>query len=117
MEAAQGRQRVRVWPRRAFLGACASLLALGGASLALSWDSAVDRLGRPPSPASAGRVPSTLTFEASPGDRVLAEARRLLESGDARTAVSVLASLSSDDPAYPLALRLRAQAEAVARQR
>jgi hypothetical protein len=117
LEAAQGKQRVRVWPRRAFLGACASLLALGAASLALCWDSAVDRLGRAPLPGSPAKVPATSTFEASPGDRVLAEARRLLESGDARAAVSVLASLSSDDPAYPLALRLRAQAEAVARQR
>jgi hypothetical protein len=97
--------------RRALVAAWAIAFAIVAAGVAGSWEGFVDRLVRPPSPTTAGvvRLPSQ---PPKAGDLALAEARRLLKAGDSMAALSRLDGIGPEDPAYPIARRLRAQVEA-----
>jgi hypothetical protein len=51
----------------------------------------------------------------SRGEQALAEARRLMEAGDAAGALRALDGVPPEEPAYPFARQLRRQAEGVLR--
>src|SRR5207245_9968224 len=90
------------------------LLAAGGSS---SWDRLLDRLGRAPSPSSRAAAPPTSVAAPTPGERAVADARRLLDQGETAAALAVLDRISPDEPAYPFARELRPPAETVLRSR
>ena len=96
------------------LGWTALLATLLGAFVS-NWDELVARLTATPSPHSRLAPPSTSYPAASAGERALAEARTRLDHGDAEGARAVLLSVPPEDPAFPFATQLRAQAERVQR--
>jgi hypothetical protein len=103
------------WARRAVVAAWMLVFGLLATGAASSWDRLLDRLGRAPSP-SAPPAPAAPTLAAvTPGERAVADARRLLESGDTVAAFAILDRISPDEPAYPFARELRRQAETVLR--
>jgi hypothetical protein len=51
----------------------------------------------------------------SEGEQRLAEARRLMEQGDAAGALRALDGVRPEEPAYPFARQLRTQAESALR--
>jgi hypothetical protein len=74
------------WSRRAFAAAATIVLVVLGAGVFSSWDRLLFGLTRPPSP----RSDQAAAWPAPPtgGERALAEARRLLDAGDAAAALS-----------------------------
>jgi hypothetical protein len=96
------------WLRSALVGAWGLLFALIAGSLAASWDEILGRLARVPAPASP-EAPVAVLPPLSAGERALAEARWRREMGDPAGALRALESVTSDDPAWPLARRMRAQ--------
>lgn len=99
------------WSRRAFAAASAIVLAVLGAGVFSSWDRLLFGLTRPPSP----RSDTAAAWPAPPagGERALAEARRLIDAGDAAAALAALDRVGPQEPAYPFARQLRQQAERV----
>jgi len=108
---APGRRR-SPWPRAALATTCMVAFALLAAGVASSWGRLLDRLERRPSPSSHVAPPATQVPPASPGERALMEARRLLEQGDVAAALAALDQVSPQEPAYPFARQLRHKAEA-----
>jgi len=105
----------RAWSRRVVIGGWVivfGLLAAGGSS---SWGPLLDRLARPPSPSSRVAAPATSLAAPTPGERAVADARRLLDQGETAAALAVLDRISPDQPAYPFARELRRQAETALR--
>ena len=103
------------WSRRAVVAAWVVAFALIATGVASSWDRLLDQLGRAPSP-SARPAPAPASLVAlAPGERAVADARRLLEQGDTAAALAILDGISPDQPAYPFARELRRQAEAALR--
>lgn len=98
------------WPRRLL----ASLWVLGVAvlvsSVASSWEGLMARLAGPPAPARPVAPAPVVHSAATPGERAIAEARRLGEGGDLAGALAALDSVLPQDPAYPFARHLRDQA-------
>lgn len=96
------------WSRRAFAGAATIVLVVLGASVFSSWDRLLFGLTRPP----ALRSDEAAAVPAPPagGDRALAEARRLLDAGDAAGALATLDRVGPREAAYPFARQLRQQA-------
>jgi len=76
--------------------------------VASSWEGLMARLAGAPAPAAA-LLPAP-PAEATPGERAIAEARRLGERGDLAGALAALDSVLPQDPAYPFARHLRGQA-------
>jgi hypothetical protein len=97
------------WSRRAFAAASTIVLVVLGASVFSSWDRLLFGLTRPPSP----RSDRAAVWPAPPtgGERALAEARRLLDAGDAAAALVALDRVGPQEPAYPFARQLRQQAQ------
>jgi hypothetical protein len=98
------------WSRAAFIGLCAALFTVMGVGVASTWPGLLARLTEAPSPRSAPLATSE-SPGSTVGDRTVARARRLLESGEARAALSVLDTVSPQDPAYPFARQLRGHAQ------
>jgi hypothetical protein len=96
------------WSRRAFAAVSTIVLVVLGASVFSSWDRLLFGLTRPPAP----RSDQAAAWPAPPagGDRALAEARRLLEAGDAAGALAKLDRVGPQEAAYPFARQLRQQA-------
>ena len=95
--------------------ACAVVFVTLGAAVAANWDGLLRRLAQAPVPRD-----STVAVSTRPAsrveDRTIADARRLLEQGDAARAVALLDSVSPEQPSYPFARQLRGQAERALRQ-
>ncbi len=109
-----GASRGHGWSRHAFVAGWVIAFALLGGAVTSSWDRLLGVLARTPSPALALAPPSTGPSPAA-GERALAEARVLLDQGDAARALVVLERVRPEEPAYPLARRLRDQAEGALR--
>ena len=99
------------WSRRAVIGGWVVVFALLATGVASSWDRLLDRLGRAPSPTSQSAPPATSLTAPTPGERAVADARRLLDQGETAAALSILDRISPDEPAYPFARELRRQAQ------
>lgn len=96
--------------RSAFALACALTFVGLGAGVGVLWERAMMRLAAPPVPRmTAPPAPGAAATVMSDG--TIAEARRLLDAGDAAGAVAVLDRVQPAEPAYPFARQLRAQAE------
>jgi hypothetical protein len=97
------------WSRRAFAAAATIVLVVLGAGVFSSWDRLLFGLTRPPSPRTG-----TAAAEPAPaagGARALADARRLLDAGDAAAALAALDRVGPQEAAYPFARQLRQQAQ------
>jgi len=81
-------------------------------TVAASWERIVGNLSGAPRPDSAGAPPITSVPLRGLGEAAVAEARRLLEAGEAASALRALDRIPADDPALPYARQVRAQAEA-----
>jgi hypothetical protein len=103
------------WSRRVVIGGWVVVFGLLAAGVASSWDRLLDRLGRAPSPTSQAAPPATSLAAPTPGERAVADARRLLDQGETAAALSILDRISPDEPAYPFARELRRQAETALR--
>jgi hypothetical protein len=99
------------WSRRAVIGGWVVVFGVLAAGVASSWDRLLDRLTRAPSPSSQPASPASSLAAPTPGERAVADARRLLDQGETAAALTVLDRISPDEPAYPFARELRRQAE------
>jgi hypothetical protein len=106
----------RTWVRPALIAAWAAAFASLAVGLESSWDRLLVSLERTPSPTSRPGPPTTQVPVPTAGDRALAEARALLDRGDAAGALAALDRVSPQEPAYPFARQLRTHAAAVLRQ-
>jgi len=105
----------RAWVRHALIAAWAAAFASMAVGLGARWDNLLVSLARTPSPTSRPGPPTTQVPVPPAGDRALAEARELLDRGDAAGALAALDRVSPQEPAYPFARQLRTQAAAVLR--
>jgi hypothetical protein len=103
------------WHRDALVALWALGFALLASTVAFTWERLVDGLAGVPSPRSMA-LPTSAVGPRSAADRALAEARRLIEEGDAVGALAAIDRLTPQDPAYPFALRYRSQAETMLRE-
>lgn len=89
-------------------------LVLGGLLLAVAtrFERILGRLTEAPRPAVSERPPVTTLRAPSPGEEALREARQLLASGETQQALRALDGIPEQDPHWPYARRLRAEAEA-----
>ncbi len=104
------------WHRDALVALWALGFALLASTVASTWERLVDGLAGVPSPRSMALPTSPVIRPASAGDPALAEARRLIERGDAMGALAAIDRVTPQDPAYPFALRFRSQAERMLRE-
>jgi nitroreductase len=102
------------WSRRAFAAASTIVLVVLGAGVFSSWDRLLFGLTRPPSPRP--NAVATWPPPARGGDRALAEARRLMDAGNAAAALAALDRVRPQEAAYPFARQLRQQAELALRE-
>ena len=105
----------RTWVRPALIAAWAAAFASMAVGVGWSWDRLLVSLARTPSPTSRPGPPTTQVPVPTAGDRALAEARELLDRGDAASALAALDRVSPEEPAYPFARQLRTHAAAVLR--
>jgi hypothetical protein len=101
---------VAQYARYAFAGGSMLAFLVVAGSVAVNWSRLLGWLERSPEPLSRAvkaQGPSTATS----GERAVADARRLLEQGDAAGALAALDRVSPQEPAYPFARQLRHQAE------
>jgi len=96
------------WFRRSVVAAWLLLFAMGSLAVASSWDRLVVDLVSAPLP-SRLEAPA-LAQAPSAGERAVAEARRLLESGRPTEAMSALLAVKPEEPVYPFSLQLREEA-------
>jgi hypothetical protein len=101
--------------RRALALACAALFALLALGVDARWDGLIRALEGAPRPESAATPAPPAMAPLSPGEQALADARRLMEAGDAAGALRALDGVPPEEPAYPFARQLRRQAESVLR--
>jgi hypothetical protein len=111
-----GFRRGEGWHRDALVALWALGFALLASTVASTWERLVDGLAGVPSPRSMTLPTSPVIGLASAGDPALAEARRLIEEGDAVGALAAIERVTPQDPAYPFALRFRSQAERMLRE-
>jgi hypothetical protein len=98
------------WSRAAFIGMCAGVFTVMGVGVAFTWPGLLARLSQAPSPRTEP-VPAADPADPGAGERTVARARRLLESGQPGAALAALDTVAPQDPAYPFARQLRAHAE------
>jgi hypothetical protein len=103
----------RTWVRPALIAAWAAAFASLAVGVGSTWDRLLVSLARTPSPTSRPAPPATQVPVPLAGDRALAEARELLDRGDAKGALAALDRVSPQEPAYPFARQLRTHAAAV----
>jgi hypothetical protein len=101
----------RAWSRAAFVALCAGVFTVMGVGVASTWTGLLARLSQAPSPRTRPVTSPPAFATTSAGDRAVAQARRLLESGNAQAALLALDAVAPQDPAYPFARQLRGQAE------
>jgi hypothetical protein len=101
-------------PRGALVVAWTLAFAGLGTGVALSFERLFVSLTEAPSPSWQETMPS-LSTAARSEDAALHSARRLMAEGDFAAALRILDSISPDEPSYPLARELRAQAEVALR--
>jgi hypothetical protein len=111
-----GFRRGEGWHRDALVALWAIGFALLASTVASTWERLVDGLAGVPSPRAVTLPTSPVIGIASAGDPALAEARRLIEEGDAVGALAAIDRVTPQDPAYPFALRFRSQAERMLRE-
>ena len=99
------------WARPALAVSCAIGLALLAAGVDARWDGLLQALEGAPRPASAATPVPAAMAPLSKGEQAVAEARRLMEQGDAAGALRALDGVRPEEPAYPFARQLRSQAE------
>jgi hypothetical protein len=105
----------RAWARAALIGGWAMAFAALAVGVGSRWDRLLVSLSRTPSPTSRAGPPTTQVPVPAAGERALAEARELLDRGDAAGALATLDRVSPQEPAYPFARQLRTHAAAVLR--
>jgi hypothetical protein len=106
------RARLAALPRAVFVTGFALVVAgLLGVAVA-SWDRMLGVLAEAPKPTTTAAPPVASLPAPPPGEVALQEARRLLAQGEAESAVRALDRIPAQDPNYPYARRLRAEAEA-----
>jgi hypothetical protein len=104
------------WSRLVMAAGWAAGLSVLATGVASSWESLVVRLERTPMPQAAqAGVPTTVVPQTTRGERLLVDARRLLDAGDAAAALATLDQVVPEEPAYPLARKLRDEAELLQR--
>jgi hypothetical protein len=111
-----GFRRGEGWHRDALVALWALGFALLASTVASTWERLVDGLAGVPSPRSMALPTSPVIGPASAGAPALAEARRLIEEGDAVGALAAIDRVTPQDPAYPFALRFRSRAERMLRE-
>ena len=99
------------WARPALAVSCAIGLALLVAGVDARWDGLLEALEGAPRPASAATPVPAAVAPLSRGEQAVAEARRLMEQGDAAGALRALDGVRPEEPAYPFARQRRSQAE------
>jgi hypothetical protein len=102
------------WSRAAFIGMWVGVFTVMGVGVAFTWPGLLARLTQAPSPHTRP-VPPAEPAAPGAGERTVARARRLLESGEPAAALIALDTVAPQDPAYPFARQLRAHAERAAR--
>jgi hypothetical protein len=103
------------WARPALAVSCAIGLALLAAGVDARWDGLLQALEGAPRPASVATPVPAAVAPLTKGEQAVAEARRLMEQGDAAGALRALDGVRPEEPAYPFARQLRRQAENAAR--
>jgi hypothetical protein len=101
--------------RRALALVCAAAFALLALGVDARWDGLIQALEGAPRPESAATPAPPAVAPRSPGEQALANARRLMEAGDAAGALRALDGVPPEEPAYPFARQLRRQAEGALR--
>jgi hypothetical protein len=104
------RRRRSPLSRHAFIAGCTIAFVGLAVGLAFSWERIVSGLVKNPAPSRSLPPPSTGVPEPAAGDAALVRARELIRQGDPARALAALDAVSPDDPAYPMARRLRAEA-------
>lgn len=99
------------WARRALAVSCAVGFALLAAGVDSRWEGLIQALEGAPRPDSAATPVPAAVAPLSRGEQALADARRLMEQGDAAGALRALDGVRPEEPAYPFARQLRSQAE------
>ena len=102
--------RPRRW-RRALGAAWMLAFAVLAAAAVSGWESHVARLTGAPLPNAHQPPPSTHYPAPTAGERAVAEARAHIQHGDPRGALAALEAVRPEDPAYPFAAQIRAQAD------
>lgn len=105
----------RAWSRLLVAAGWTAGFALLATGVASSWDNLLGRLERTPMPQAEAGAPVTVVPQTSRGERLLVDARRLLDAGDAAAALATLDQVVPEEPAYPLARKLRTEAELLQR--
>jgi hypothetical protein len=103
------------WARPALALCCAAGFALLAAGLDARWDGLIQTLAGAPRPVSAATPAPAAVAPLSRGEQAVADARRLMEQGDAAGALRALDGVRPEEPAYPFARQLRRQAESALR--
>jgi hypothetical protein len=93
--------------RRALIAICAALFSLAITATAMRWERFVEMLVRAPSPVGREASPSALSAGRTRGERAVNDALRLIEKGDAGSALALLNTIPQADPAYPFSRHLR----------
>lgn len=105
---------VRATPPRRWRRAVSAAWMLAFATLAAAavsgWEAHVAWLTGAPLPGAHQAPPSTHYPAPTAGERAVAEARAHIQRGDPGSALAALAAVRPEDPAYPLAVQIRAQA-------
>jgi hypothetical protein len=112
---APGRAGRWTWSRLAVAAAWTAGFGLLATGVASSWENLVVSLERTPMPHAEAAAPVTTAPRTTRGERLLLEARRGLDAGDPAAALAALDQVTPDEPAYPLARKLRAEAEELQR--
>jgi hypothetical protein len=85
------------------------LFATCGLAVASSWDRWMESLVRAPLPSRSPSA-SLVASADSAGEKAVAQARRLLDSGRPQEALDVLMGVKPAEPVYPISLQLREEA-------
>jgi hypothetical protein len=107
----QGRSQRWAWSRLVVAAGWTAGFGLLATGVASSWENLVVSLERTPMPHAEPGAPVTTAPRTTRGERLLLDARRWLDAGDAAAALAALDQVTPDEPAYPLARKLRLEAE------